>query len=361
MRLIGLLLCVSACTLDNPAFTVTATEVGSASGEASSDPTRSTTTTSAPTTGSTDPDPTGSTTDPATTANVSDSDVTTDPPATSSTTDETTTTTTTATTEPQPMTATGDTTGPVSCGLIDVIQPLLPLHLVDENETPAPDNCLAWQDKDFTGKLEATLGGFKVLDGQGCPSMNVPGEGFKFDISLPDVPSHNSECVKLRFAVHPGTCLVSFVTVTHGTMPVLTGSFGRHEFEPPFVPQYEATGTCGACPGCCEPGPDPDTYKVKLNDEPVIEGGKLMFTHESKKHLFYNVRAHVHGPECLDKQLSPADWLHFDWVVLRLGEAQQRARLNRSGASPRGSSDAPPARRPRAGGRCPPSRGAPPR
>ncbi|MCY0986730.1 hypothetical protein OV203_06340 [Nannocystis sp. ILAH1] len=319
MRPIGLLLCVSACTLDNPAFRVTDTEGGSASSAASADPTRPTSTTNGSTTASSDAS--GSTTDePATTAsgtsaNVSDSAVTTEPPATSSTTDETTTTTTT--TDPQPMTATGDTTGPVSCGLIDVIPPLLALGLLDENQTPTPENCAAWQGKEFAGKLEATLGGFKVLEHQDCPSIDVPADGFKFDISLPDVPSHNSECVKLRFAVHPGTCLVSFVTVTHGTMPVLTGSFGRHEFEPPFVPQYELTDTCGACPGCCAPGPDPGTYDVKMDDKPVVEGGNLPFEHQSKQHLFYNVRAHVHGPECLDKP-SPADWLHFDWVVLRL-------------------------------------------
>jgi hypothetical protein len=320
MRPIGLLLCVSACTLDNPAFFVTDTEVGSGTSAASADPTRPTSTTNGSTTASSDPS--GSTTDePVTTAsgssaNVSDSDVTTDPPATSSTTDETTTT---STTDPQPMTTTGDTTGPVSCGLVDVIPPLLALGLVDGNETPTPEDCLAWQGKEFAGKLEATLGGFKLLDDDGCFSMNVPGDGFKFDISLPDVPSHNSECVKLQFAVHPGTCLASRVTVTHGTMPVLTGSFGRHEFEAPFVPQFVPTGDCGACPGCCPDAPDPDIYNVTLNDEPVPEDGKLMFEHGGKQHLFYEVRAHVHGPDdCLNKQLGPADWLHFDWVVLRL-------------------------------------------
>ncbi|MFZ6185284.1 hypothetical protein [Nannocystis pusilla] len=322
MRPIGLVLCVSACTLDNPAFTVSDTEVGSASSAASADPTRPTSTTNGSTTASSDAS--GSTTDepattaPGTSANVSDSDVTTDPPATSSTTDETTTST--STTDPQPMTATSDTTGPVSCGIIDVIPPLLPLALVDEDQTPTPEDCGSWQGKEFAGKLEATLGGFKILADENCPSIPVPGDGFKFDISLPDVPSHTSECVRLRFAVHPGTCLVSAVTVTHGTMPVLTGSFGRHEFEPelPFKPLYEPTGACGACPGCCAPGPDPDTYVVELANATITEGNKVMFVHESKQHLFYNVRSHVHAPECLDKQLSPADWLHFDWVVLRL-------------------------------------------
>lgn len=318
MRPIGLLLCVSACTLDNPAFFVTDTEVGSGSSVASADPTRPTSTTNGSTTASSDPS--GSTTDePATTgssANVSDSDVTTDPPATSSTTDETTTTTT----DPQPMTTTGDTTGPVACGLIDVIPPLLALNLVDGNETPTPEDCLAWQGKEFAGRLEATLGGFKLLADDGCFSSNVPGDGFVFNISLPDVPSHNFECVKLRFAVHPGTCLASAVTVTHGGLPVLRGSFGRHEFEPdlPFKINYAPTGTCGACPGCCATAPDPDTYTVELTNETIPEGEKLQFVLESKQHLFYNVRSHVHGPECLDKQLSAADWLHFDWVVLRL-------------------------------------------
>lgn len=323
MRPIGLLLCVTACTLDNPAFLVTDSEVGSSGAAASADPTRPTSsTTNGSATASSDAS--GSTTDePATTAsatsaNVSDSDVTTDPPATSSTTDETTTTT--GTTDPQPMTATGDTTGPVSCGIIDVIPPLLPLALVDENQAPTPEDCGAWQGKDFAGRLQATLGGFKVVADEDCLSMNVPGDGFVFNISLPDVPSHNFECVKLRFAVHPGECLASAVTVTHGGLPVLTGSFGRHEAAPelPFKPQYEPTGTCGACPGCCAPGPDPDTYTVELANGTVIEGGKLMFVHEGKQHLFHNVRSHVHGPECLDKELGPADWLHFDWVVLRL-------------------------------------------
>lgn len=321
MRSIGLLLCVTACTLDNPAFLVTDTEVGSASSVASADPTRPTGTTNGSTTASSDAS--GSTTDeptttaPATTANVSDSDATTDPPATSSTTDETTTT---GTTDPQPMTATGDTTGPASCGIIDVIPPLLSLGLVDENQTPTPETCGAWQGKDFAGRLEATLGGFKVVADEDCLSMNVPGDGFVFNISLPTVPSHNFECVKLRFAVHPGQCLVSAVTVTHGALPVLTGSFGRLELAPelPFKPQYKPTGTCGVCPDCCAPGPDPDTYIVELANATAPEGGKLMFVHEGKQHLFYNVRSHVHAPECLDEQLGPADWLHFDWVALRL-------------------------------------------
>ncbi|WP_434419615.1 hypothetical protein [Nannocystis pusilla] len=320
MRLIGLLLCVSACTLDNPAFTVTATEAGSASGEASSDPTRSTTTTSVSTTATTattDPDPTGSTTDSATTANVSDSDVTTDPPATSgSTTDSTTTTT-----DPQPMTATSDTGDPVACGSIDVTGPQLPLLLAEDNASPSAAECMAWQGKDYSGRLEATPAGFKLVETMDCPSSEVPGDGFVFPLSLGlEPPAHNFECVKLRFALHQGTddCLVTGVTVAHAGVPVITASFGQTLYDPnmPYQVGFKPTGTCGSCPDCCAPEPDPDVYTFELENQPIAQGEQLQFLVEGKKHLFRNLRSHIHSPEC--QELGPPEWLHFDWVVLRL-------------------------------------------
>ncbi|MCY1009568.1 hypothetical protein OV079_29185 [Nannocystis pusilla] len=318
MRPIGLLLCVSACTLDNPAFTVSDTEVGSASSAASADPTRPTTTTSASTTTSTDPDPTGSTTSPATTANVSDSDVTTDPPATSSSTTDATTTTT----DPQPMTTvTSDTGDPVACGSIDVTGPQLPLLLAEDNASPPAAECMAWQGKDYSGRLEATPAGFKLVETEDCPSSEVPGQGFVFPLSLGlEPPAHNFECVKLRFAIHQGTedCLVTGLTVAHAGVPVITASFGQTLYDPnmPYQVGFKPTGMCGSCPDCCAPEPDPDVYTFELDNKPIAQGEQLQFLVEGKKHLFRNLRSHIHSPEC--QQLGPPEWLHFDWVVLRL-------------------------------------------
>ncbi|PCC69427.1 hypothetical protein SAMN02745121_08118 [Nannocystis exedens] len=327
MRPIGLLLCVSACTLDNPAFFVTDTEVGSASGNTSGDPTRPTSTTSAATSATSDPTSTSATTDQATTdqattANVSDSDVTTDPSAGSTT----TTDATTSTTDPQPMTASttdssGIDTDPVPCGFIDFIGPQLPLQVLPGNVQPSTGECMGWAGKEYAGKLEVIPGSVKIHEDEDCPSINLPDDGFAFPMSLAATPVGDDQCVKLRFSVHPDAdkCTVSAFAVTQGA-PVLVGSFGRSMFGPevPFQLGFHPTGVCGACNGCCGPAPDPDVYTFEVPNHSVPEGQKLELDVNGKAHLFHNLRSHIHGPDCQNEELTVSEWQHFDWVTIRL-------------------------------------------
>ncbi|WAS95518.1 hypothetical protein [Nannocystis punicea] len=319
MRLFGLLLCVSACTLENPAFFVT--DGASATGDSSTDPTRPTSSTSAPTSttaaSAATTDESG-TTDPATTANVSNSDVTTDPPATSST---TTTDATTSTTDSQPMTATSSDSSGVdtgmSCGFVEFTEPQLPLRVVEDNAWPDTAKCKEWQMQEHVGRLEAAPYGFKVVSDMEC-GLPLPGGGFVFQLDLgQELPAHNFECIKFRFVVHegPASCLVSALSVAHAGMPVLLGTFGRTEALDPNMAYkigFKPVDMCGDCPDCCTPSPG--NYAFELQGEQVAQGQDESFMFDGKEHKFRNLRSHVHD-EC---EAPAPDWLHFDWLVLRL-------------------------------------------
>lgn len=312
MRLFGLLLLASACTLENPAFFVT--------DGASGDPTRPTATSNTPTAPGTDAtsEPPATTSEPITTG-TSTGGPTSDPPATA------TSTTVDTTTDPTPMTASsssssGDDTDPVACGFLDVTGPLLPALLLPNKEPLNADQCAQVQMKELTGKLYAGPGGFQIETHQDCPSQNLPGQGFAFNVLMPDLPVAQGECVKLELTLHPDqtSCLVSSLMVKHQGSPVLVGSFGRANFGPevPFQLGLQPTGTC-ACPDCCAPGLDPDLYRFVLPAGEVAEGQTLMFEHGGKQHVFSSIRAHVHAPpECTE--LPPPEWQHLDWLAIRV-------------------------------------------
>ncbi|MCY1060300.1 hypothetical protein [Nannocystis sp. SCPEA4] len=320
MRPLGLLLCLTACTLDNPAFFVTdggATQ-GSTTGP-STDPTRPTTGPVAPTTSTSEPgttassgDPTG-TSDVVTTSPVSDTDVTTDVPGTS-----------TSTTDPQPMTTTttdpnSSDTGPMMCvAFDDPLGPMVQLQLPN-NDGLSTDQCIGWTMQEWAGELVVTENGFTVFSEQGCGAA-LPVAGFHFAVEMPDLPPHNNVCVKVRFGIHADheKCVVSHAVVTFEGKPIVWGSFGRPAFaDVPLQVGIEPATNCG-CPDCCAPAPGPELYSFEMPMGSVPEGGMLMFKQDGMEHMFYNLRSHIHSPACQDPSLANADWLHLDWMVVQL-------------------------------------------
>jgi hypothetical protein len=326
MRPFGLLLCLTACTLDNPAFFVT--EGGATQGQTtdpSTDPTRPTTGPVAPTTGTSEPGTTASTGDPTgtsdvvTTSPVSDTDVTTDPPGTSTTTD--------GTTDPQPMTTTttdpnSSDTGLMMCvAFADPLGPMAQLQLPN-NQGLATDVCIGWAMQEWIGKLVVDDAGFTLFAEPNCDAQLPVGVvGFRFAVEMPALPpTPNGVCAKLRFGIHPDheKCVVSHAVVTYDGSPVISGSFGRAvAANVPLQVDIKPTTNCG-CPDCCAPAPAPELYSFELPMGSVPEGGMLMFKQDGKEHMFFNLRSHIHSPACQDEDLAQADWLHFDWMTVQL-------------------------------------------
>jgi hypothetical protein len=312
MRPLGLLLLLAACTVDNPAFFVTATE--GASGGATTDATPPGTGSSDPSTAGTEA-PTGpgpaSTTDGSTT----DATTTTGPPGTS-TTDATTDATTAV------DTTTESDTDPNAClGIDDPLGPLIPLLTAQglfPIDTPA---CANMQGKPLTGMLTVSNTGFSVVEHPNCPLSQLPSGGVHIPVPLPQLPPIKDVCVGLRYQIHPEyfECTLAEVVVTHDNKPAFFGSFGVAPFtKGELEVSYTALGTCD-CPGCCGDGPDPDRYHFALPSlPPVPEDGSAMFKHAGHNFRFMNLRSHIHAPDCLTDDMPRADWLHFDWMAYRV-------------------------------------------
>lgn len=331
MRPLGLLLALAACTVENPAFHVTASEGGTASDSA--DPTQPQTTapvhTSTESTASTEPPTTslGPTTTTTTTTDTATSGATDETSTTDGTATTTTTSGVTATTDV--MTASSVTsetdTGPDVCGgnIDDQLGPLVPLLTAQGHQPVDFIECTELADMPLVGRVVVANGGFDILKDFGCQgTTKIPAEGIHIPVPLPLMPDVNQACVGLRYTIHPEyfDCYLSGITVTHAGKPVFWGSFGVAPFAKNSLDvSYQPLGQCDPCPGCCGDGPDPDRYTFQPPQmPPVQEGDSLTFFIQGHKFQFNNLRSHIHSPDCLTSDLPRAEWLHFDWMAFRV-------------------------------------------
>lgn len=333
MRALVPSLVLVACTLENPAFLVGASEPDP-SASTTSNPTSATSETGAtsaqPTTGtSADPSATATAT---TTATTSSDPGTTAPPETTApgttggvgetTGDPSGTTTTGGTGGSTGDSTSGSSTGdePIVCPLVSDLGPLAKLLDRDTNEHLKNATCMPWSGITYVGKLKADPMGFVVEQDMVCGVNKVPAN-LRITVPIPQAAKALNACVTIKFGVHTNypECHLAWLQIDQGGATALTGRFGTTEppalvgltIEPQLLPGC-------LCPDCCgAEQPDPGQYDLLVNGSPVAEGMTLLnLPIAAKKYAFSNLRSHIHT-QCEDPQYLQADWLHFDWVVAR--------------------------------------------
>jgi hypothetical protein len=137
---------------------------------------------------------------------------------------------------------------------------------------------------------------------------------------MPAGAAGHGSCVTFSYLVHPGydECVLSALWVDADGQQLIVGSFGNKDTPPdtPFQIQYEPKGAC-VCPGCCDPWPDPDIYKLVTLGAAVSEGTTADVLVGDAPWAIRNLRAHVHAPDCTGGA-PPPEWLHFDWLAARV-------------------------------------------